>query len=232
MKIFSKLTASKVLIFVVVLAVLLVSEIIIIRQGISYEETIKVLMVKEDIKKGHKLKKDDLVIVEREINKVPRKALREGQENNLIGQSILTDIYTGEFLFSERFGNLESMYELREGYALVTISFEEFARANGFILEKNQEVDLIYTPDRTYDYNNGEEEVGTSDKYLESKQMKVIVKEILDLSLNKKGSQEYSKNSPRYITVMTKEEEAIFIVNSKDKGRFEIIVTPEKVPLH
>lgn len=221
----------------ILVIILLAVEIIIVKSASKYEPSIGIVFAKVRIPEKTIITSEMLETKKVGISFAHRQSIRD--TGSVVSKKAGMDIEAGEMILSSKLGS-EGMEEIAvkdKSKRLFSVEFKG-DQANGWWLLADQNVDLIFIPDKRTDVHMAadtakDEKSGmtgaTDEKTVGEVQ---IIKNIRIAALIDDRGQ-LLKNSertalPRYVSFEVTDEQASFLAYAKGNGRLEISVIPRQ----
>ncbi|QUI25916.1 SAF domain-containing protein (plasmid) [Vallitalea pronyensis] len=207
---------NKILIFIIILLAALGGIVYLIKSTVPMELEKTVYVFSKSLERNTKITDEYISEKKFRLLNVPSGAITD--KSMVINNYTSRSVEKGEVISKNSYAEekKESTYMAKQGHVLVTIKFDSPDRANGFNVDKNQKIRLIYSP------SSGLAET-VPEHFKITKVIDAEIIEIQDINLFTEGELDYMDAKAMYITFEVTETDAIFIVEVKDKGRIEII---------
>lgn len=217
--------------------VLLVVEIIIVRNVSRYEPQVSVVYTKAGIPEKTVITEDMIEKRKVAFSIAHRQSIRT--VDNVVGKIAGVDLEEGEMILSSRLCNDDMMEEIKvvdKNNRLFTVEFKG-DQANGWWLMEGQYVDIIYIPDertKTKDLKDTEQLVSSEEpddefiiQYISSiKRLKNIrIAALIDDKGKILGNSERTV-LPKFVSFEVTDKQDEFLAYAKTNGRLEISVVP------
>jgi len=127
--------------------VLLVAEIIIIRNVCGYQSKVEIVFTKKNIPEGTVIEENMLEVIGVDTDIVPKNAAKSVEE--VVGKEAGTDMVEKEMVTTEKLREAGESGEIKvvnEGNRLFSVEFKS-DQVNGWQLSAGQYVDIIFIPD-------------------------------------------------------------------------------------
>ncbi|GKX32297.1 hypothetical protein SH1V18_47770 [Vallitalea longa] len=211
-----RLKLNKILIVIVLLIAALITEGIIIKSTTEIEPEKKVLIFNCELKRNTKITEECISEKTFRLLNIPEQAIKD--KNQVLNTYTSRDITNGEVILNNSYTDEKIIndYKAKNGHVLFSVKFDSPEKANNFNVNVGEKVKLVYAPNDGLNENLPEE-------YKKTKKFNVEIIEINDVNLSKENEDEYMAAEAMYITFEGKEQDAIFIINAKQRGRLEII---------
>jgi len=200
------------------------------KKAVNADITKTIYIVAKDLESKHEVKDSDLATIQ-----VSQLTLPDGYVTNkedVIGKYTVLPVTKGSFILTNNVTddkNFENSM-IPDGYKMVSVALS-IDQASGWKINKNQVVDLIFSP---FQYNNSLDvnlELGaqgsmtTSQKSLYTNRSieDITIVDVINEALVSVDSESFA-GVPKYVVILAKDSDAEFIVLAKDKGRFDLLV--------
>ena len=200
------------------------------KKAVNADITKTIYIVAKDLESKHEVKDSDLATIQ-----VSQLTLPDGYVTNkedVIGKYTVLPVTKGSFILTNNVTddkNFENSM-IPDEYKMVSVALS-IDQASGWKINKNQVVDLIFSP---FQYNNSLDvnlELGaqgsmtTSQKSLYTNRSieDITIVDVINEALVSVDSESFA-GVPKYVVILAKDSDAEFIVLAKDKGRFDLLV--------
>lgn len=170
----------------------------------------------KSIDKGKKIEESDLSIITTSFS---LNANYVSDKSKLIGKYATTAFESGEFLIPSRLSDSKQLEEVLENERIITLPLKPEA-AVAWQIEIGDDVEIVYTPNNTNVENISNLKTVESYKH---KKFNVVIVDYYNDALVSVNSSQFT-GIPAFITIKAKTSDADFIANSRDLGRFDLIV--------
>ncbi|MCT4633366.1 MAG: SAF domain-containing protein [Firmicutes bacterium] len=210
-----KLKIISICIILIVLA--LVAEVIIIKKSVKFEATVQIPIVSKDIDKFQFITEDMIEYREFKLTEVVSGSVRNKDE--IVNKYARTKLFKDEQVNIERISDKKICFNKRpeasdNRYLTIAFTPEE---ANGWILDRNQIVDLVYLP-KGFGVSS-EIKVPRINTFYD---LRIV--SILDEDLNDVSDASEREKIPMYISFEVSNEDVDNIILAKNNGTVEVLV--------
>lgn len=200
------------------------------KKAVNADITKTIYIVTKDLEPKHEIKDSDLTTMQ-----VSQLTLPDGyvsSKNEVIGKYTVLPVTKGSFILTNNVTEVKNFEDsmIPDGYKMVSVALS-IDQAAGWKINKNQIVDLVFSP---FQYNNSLDvnlELGTEGAmtslqkslYTNRTIEDIKIVDVINEALVSVDSESFA-GVPKYVVILAKNSDAEFIVLAKDKGRFDLLV--------
>lgn len=201
----------------ILIALALIVEIVLIKKSVKFEASVTIVTLNQDVEKFALITEDMLVYKDLKFTDLINGAVKNKED--IINKYAKTNLFKNEQLLLDRVstdkinhGNRPDKKDKR----YITLNFEP-QEANGWILDRNQIVDLVYLP-RGFRENENQDGK-TVDLFKDVKIISILDEQLLDVT-------DYTVRDtiPKYISFEVNKDYAEKIIFAKNNGTVEVLV--------
>lgn len=189
----------------------------------NVEVTTNVYVVTKNLESKHQIAATDITTVEISALSEPSYAIKD--KSLLINKFVMNPVSKGSFILSNNVSNIANFegFSVPKGKMIYSLPLT-IDQAAGWKIEIGQKVNLHYSPFQ-YGELEGQVPIAVSNAALFSSKMiqDAEVVDVMNEALISTKSSEFA-GVPKYVVLMSTIEEASFITQAKDKGRFDILI--------